>query len=103
MHLKIDTIYDYLKRLQTEKIYHGYDTKVIVMCIAKQIFQENDISAIVFLLNAASKFIELSEAKDELLDKNKKKKKNATKINTQMKKIEDFDKIIGHIDSPFKN
>lgn len=73
------------------------------MCIAKQIFQENDISAIVFLLNAASKFIELSEAKDELLDKNKKKKKNATKINTQMKKIEDFDKIIGHIDSPFKN
>ena len=45
----------------------------------------------------------MSEAKDELLDKNKKKKKNAGKINTQMKKIEDFDKIIGNIDSPFKN
>jgi len=45
----------------------------------------------------------LSEAKDELLDKNKKKKKNAGKINTQLKKIEDFDKIIGNIDSPFKS
>ena len=73
------------------------------MCIAKQIFQQNDISAIVFLINAVSKFIELSEAKDELLDKNKKKKKNAGKINTQLKKIEDFDKIIGNIDSPFKS
>lgn len=103
MHLKIDTIYDYLKRLQTEKIYHGYDTKIIVMCIAKQIFQQNDVSGIVFLLNTVSKIIELSEAKDELIDKNKKKKNNQIKINTQMKKIEDFDKIIGHIDSPFKS
>jgi hypothetical protein len=103
MHLKIDTIYDYLRRLETEKIYHGYDTKVIAMCVAKQILNENDVSNVVFLLNAVSKFIELSEAKDDLLDKNKKKKKNPTKINTQMKKIEDFDKIIKHIDSPFKN
>ena len=73
------------------------------MCVAKQILIENDVSNVVFLLNAVTKFIELSEAKDDLLDKNKKKKKNPTKINTQMKKIEDFDKIIKHIDSPFKN
>jgi len=58
--MRIDSIYAYLQRLQDERLYHGFDTKVIVMCIAKQIFNETDVTAIAVLLTSVRKFVENS-------------------------------------------
>ena len=92
-----------LERLKHEKLYHGYDAHVLVMCVARQAFQEGDIAAIVLLVEAMARFVENSASKNETLEKNRKKKYNSVKISHQMRKIEDFDKIIAVIDSPFKN
>ena len=50
MHTKIDSIYPLIKSLSAENIFHGYDTKVFVMCFVKQIFKETDTTAIIMLL-----------------------------------------------------
>ena len=38
--------------LQAHNLYHGYDTKVLTMCVAKYIFNEADLSVINLLLTA---------------------------------------------------
>jgi hypothetical protein len=101
MHLKIDSIYDSLKLIQSQKLYHGYDTILLAMCISKQIFIEQDISAIVALLSGLIKIAVLSSEKEEQIYK-KKKHKNQTKISSTIRTIGDLDKILASIDSPFK-
>lgn len=72
------------------------------MCIAKQIFNEKDLSAIVELLSGLIKIVTLSEEKDQKIQKNKKKKKKDVKINTHLRTVEDFDKLTKVFDSVFK-
>jgi hypothetical protein len=48
--MKTDCFYDYLKILKDENIFHGFDTKVFVLCAQKEIFRETDVSAISFLI-----------------------------------------------------
>lgn len=71
------------------------------MCVSKQIFVEQDISAIVALLSGLVKIAALSSEKEEQIEK-KKKNKNQTKVNSTIRTIGDFDKILATIDSPFK-
>ena len=61
MHVRIESIYDTLVMLQYAKLYKDYDTKVLLMCIQKQIFNEVDHTAIMMLLSALSKIVTLSE------------------------------------------
>jgi hypothetical protein len=103
MHIKTDSIYDYLERLQKDNLFHGYDTKVFAMCVTKQIFNETDPTAIIILLSALARIVESSANKDDQLDKIKKKKKNTIKVSSQMKKIDDFDKLALILQSPFRN
>ena len=39
MHMRAEAIFDYLPRLCKENLYHGYDTRVLVLCIGKEIFR----------------------------------------------------------------
>lgn len=49
--------------LKSAKLYHGYDTLVLALCIQKQIFNERDPTAIIMLLSSLSKIVALSEEK----------------------------------------
>ena len=60
MHVRIDSIYETLIMVQYGKLYHGYDTKVLVMCIQAQILNEVDHTSIMMLLSALSKITALS-------------------------------------------
>lgn len=101
MHIPITEILNIFTLFQSQRIYHGYDTKVLTLCIEKQITKQTDISVIVTLLSGLIKIIVLSTEKEEKIEK-KKSKKNQNKINTNLKTIEEFDKILKTIDSPFK-
>ncbi len=101
MHMPIDSIYTIFPLFQTQRIYHGYDTVVLALCISKQIFNEKDISAIVAMLSGLVKIVILSTEKEEKIER-RKQKKNQNKINANLKTIQDFDKILNSIDTPFK-
>lgn len=101
MHMKIDQIYEMLRLIQSQKLYHGYDTILLAMCISKQIFVESDISAIVALLTGLIKIAVISSEKEGQIEKKKKYKKQ-TKISSTIRTIGDLDKILASIDTPFK-
>ena len=51
MHVRIESIYGTLELIKDAKLYHNYDTKVLALCISKQLFNENDLTAISILLS----------------------------------------------------
>ncbi len=73
--------------MRTQKAYHGYDTIVLALCICKQVFNETDISAIVALLSGVIKIAHLSAEKEEIIEKNKKKKNQKLKVSTHLRTL----------------
>jgi hypothetical protein len=100
LHSKTNCFFDYLVRLNSENLYHGHDTRVFVLCAAKEIFREVDFAAITCLIESMMQIIGRSSEKDEVLE-NKKKGKAKIRLHNQLKKIGDMDKILKSIDSPF--
>jgi hypothetical protein len=67
----MDRMFDYLKIIQNSNAYHGHDTKVIVMCLCKEILKQQDFTAIKLLLTALLTIVNKSEEKDSVLTNNK--------------------------------
>lgn len=65
-----------------------------------EVFRETDFTAIANLIDALLQIVGKSEEKKENLEK-KKKGKSTIKIQTQLKKIGDMDKILKKIKTPF--
>jgi len=104
MHVRIDSIYLLLQRLKDARLYQNYDTKVLTICICKQIFHENDLTAINMLLSGLIDIVKLSDEKEEYIEKKKKKSKiTADKVKDSTKAYADFNRLIYAIDTPFKN
>jgi hypothetical protein len=38
LHLRTEVIYDYLKRVENEDLYHGYDAHVLLASLCKVVF-----------------------------------------------------------------
>ena len=92
-----------LGMVRAGKLYYGYDTKVLVMCVKKQILAEGDHTAILMMLSALSKIVALSIEKGGNIEKRKKMQgKNNSKINNNVRAYEDYYRFIKSIDSPFK-
>jgi len=61
MHLNMDRIFDYLKIIQDSNAYHGHDTKVVVLCLCKEILKQNDFTALNLLLTALLTIVSKSD------------------------------------------
>ncbi len=101
MHINTNCFYDYLARFKAEGLYHGYDTRVFTLCVAKEIFRLNDLTAAMYLIEGLLQIVGKSAEKDEVLQ-TKKKGKNKVKLNNQIRKIGDMDKILKSINTPFE-
>lgn len=100
MHINMERIFDYLKTVQDSNAYHGHDTKVIVMCLCKEILKQQDFTAINLLLTALLLILSKSDEKDSVLA-NSKNKSNRIKTAATVRKINEFDRIFKYIDTPF--
>ena len=67
LHTKADCFYNYLNRLKGENLYHGYDTRVFLKCVAMEVFRETDFTAIATLIDALLQIVGKSEEKKENL------------------------------------
>lgn len=101
MHIRMDSTFDYLTNLAHENLYHGHDTKVLTMCICKEILKEGDFTAVLILLSSMLTIVNKSDEKNDIIDKTKKRRSNKIKTAAQIKKIADFDKFLRYIDTPF--
>jgi hypothetical protein len=57
----MDRIFDYLKIIQDSNAYHGHDTKVVVLCLCKEILKQNDFTALNLLLTALLTIVSKSD------------------------------------------
>ncbi len=104
MHLP-DNNKDMLKNLliyHEESVFKGYDVKVLAMCIIKQIFRESDIVTITELINISVRvlFIEENNCRN-VKSKVTKKDKSSTII--KIRRVQDYQKILNYITTPFSN
>ena len=67
MHVPTNCFYDYLARFKDQDLYHGYDTRVFALCVAKEVFRINDFSTGLYLIEGLLQIIGKSAEKDEVL------------------------------------
>lgn len=102
LHVPCDAL-TYLRTYANYKLYHGYDTKVMTMCVSKIVCKETQTQEIVAILKIALEIIGASEEIDTFLLR--KKSSQGGKINrvSLAKSLGNYDKILKSIETPFNS
>lgn len=101
MHSYADNTLEYLRLVSKDDFFHGYDAKVLAYCVTKEVFKENDPDAVADMLSLLIRIVSDSEKKGALILKLKQSKARSQKNTKLLRKIEDFEKFLGKISSPF--
>ena len=93
-----------ISKYSNEKVFYSYDLKVLICCLRQQLFKENELESIVYMLQIMATGIKYHKerAEQEKVVKMLRKKQKTNVKHIQMNRNVPYETLLKFINTPFQ-